>query len=82
MSALINPHTAKRARRHAVGPDGRALCGGGNGGKSANLQTDFTDEVDCLAYLDALKRAEGWRLVYDGALGRKVWEAPSGAAKL
>jgi hypothetical protein len=37
----------KRAKRHIDRGDGRALCGGGNSGRTAPLQQDFAGDPNC-----------------------------------
>jgi hypothetical protein len=41
----------KRVRRHAIRPDGRPLCGGGHGARTAQFQEDHVDDVNCVACL-------------------------------
>lgn len=36
-----------RAKRHIAGADGRPLCGGGHGARSAQFQVDLGDDVNC-----------------------------------
>lgn len=39
-----------RTRHHALDPEtGRAICGGGYGGRSAHYQEEFGGEIDCAA---------------------------------
>jgi hypothetical protein len=41
----------KRVRRHAIREDGRPLCGGGHGARTAQFQEDLADDINCAACL-------------------------------
>ena len=41
----------KHARRHLVREDGKPLCGGGHGGRTAQYKVDIGDDVNCAACL-------------------------------
>lgn len=57
MSTIVN-NSGGRKRRHAAGPNGKPLCGGGNGAKKAAYQIDIGDDVDCKPCLAILAKQQ------------------------
>ncbi|GEM_PF-6778271 len=68
--------------RHIAGPKGKPLCGGGNGAKTSQFETDFED-ANCKACV-ALKKRQPKLVVYyrgvhavkfcDPTDARLIWE--------
>jgi hypothetical protein len=49
---------ASPLKRHIEGPNGKPLCGGGNGGRKAGWQIDFGNDPNCEVCLTlAIKRS-------------------------
>jgi hypothetical protein len=54
---ITKPRLVKGSPRNHALVDGRALCGGGNGGRDKNWQTDF-GPVSCRRCQAIIKRLE------------------------